>query len=233
VIAFFTRGVGSTTLPVFLFSAIKRNVSPEINAIAMKLGIEKTAMIRVRAGISYALTEAKDGGTAACRSKSWARWRSSCLMCQRNSSRRPWTSNWRKGTVISDTVADTRCVFLAGLHRSEQAIAERLQTLASGKLPWAWIDPDKALPWIQQKTDLSLTPHAEMRRNPHHACWRLHGHLPRRTRSPCPKPASRALITAAPSSNSMLATMGSKSGTASHEPSSKPLQAANWQYHEF
>ena len=40
------------------------------DAIAMKLGIEKTATIRVRAGISYALTEAMDGGTAVCRRKS-------------------------------------------------------------------------------------------------------------------------------------------------------------------
>jgi exodeoxyribonuclease V alpha subunit len=32
------------------------------DAIAAKLGIEKTAMIRVRAGISYALTEAMDEG---------------------------------------------------------------------------------------------------------------------------------------------------------------------------
>src|ERR1700736_2645127 len=32
------------------------------DAIAMKLGIEKTAIIRVRAGISYALTEAMDEG---------------------------------------------------------------------------------------------------------------------------------------------------------------------------
>ena len=32
------------------------------DAIAMKLGVETTAMIRVRAGISYALTEAMDGG---------------------------------------------------------------------------------------------------------------------------------------------------------------------------
>jgi len=32
------------------------------DAIAMKLGIEKTAMIRVRSGISYALTEAMDEG---------------------------------------------------------------------------------------------------------------------------------------------------------------------------
>jgi hypothetical protein len=32
------------------------------DVIAMRLGIEKTAMIRVRAGISYALTEAMDEG---------------------------------------------------------------------------------------------------------------------------------------------------------------------------
>jgi hypothetical protein len=32
------------------------------DAIAMKLGIEKTAIIRVRAGISYALTDAMDEG---------------------------------------------------------------------------------------------------------------------------------------------------------------------------
>jgi exodeoxyribonuclease V alpha subunit len=32
------------------------------DSIAMKLGIEKTAMVRVRAGFSYALTEAMDEG---------------------------------------------------------------------------------------------------------------------------------------------------------------------------
>lgn len=35
VIAYFTSGVGATTLPVYLFGAIKRNVSPEINAISV------------------------------------------------------------------------------------------------------------------------------------------------------------------------------------------------------
>jgi exodeoxyribonuclease V alpha subunit len=35
----------------------------------MKLGIEKTAIVRVRAGISYALTEAMDEDIAACRRK--------------------------------------------------------------------------------------------------------------------------------------------------------------------
>ncbi len=35
VIAYFTCGIGSTTLPVYLFGAIKRNVSPEINAVSV------------------------------------------------------------------------------------------------------------------------------------------------------------------------------------------------------
>ena len=35
VISYFTSGVGATTLPVYLFGAIKRNVSPEINAISV------------------------------------------------------------------------------------------------------------------------------------------------------------------------------------------------------
>jgi exodeoxyribonuclease V alpha subunit len=39
---------------------------------------------------------------------------------------------------------------------SEQVIAERILRLANGKLPWPYIDSEKALPWIEQKTGLSL-----------------------------------------------------------------------------
>ena len=56
------------------------------------------------------------------------------------------------GTVIADTVDGTVCVFLGGLYGAEQANAERLHRLVSGPLPWAYIDPEKALPWIERKT---------------------------------------------------------------------------------
>jgi len=60
-------------------------------------------------------------------------------------------------TVVADTVGETACIFLAGLYRAEQVIAERILRLANGTLPWPYIDPDKALPWIeQQKIGLSL-----------------------------------------------------------------------------
>ncbi len=61
-----------------------------------------------------------------------------------------------EGTVIADSVGETRCVFLAGLHRAERIIAERLVQLANGKLPWTWIDPDKALPWVEGRIGLVL-----------------------------------------------------------------------------
>src|ERR1700674_5388367 len=60
------------------------------------------------------------------------------------------------GTVIADRLGETACVFLAGLYRAERAIAERLLTLNKGTLPWAWIDPGKAIPWIERRTGLTL-----------------------------------------------------------------------------
>ncbi len=35
VISYFTAGVGSTTLPIYIFGAVKRNISPEINVVAV------------------------------------------------------------------------------------------------------------------------------------------------------------------------------------------------------
>jgi exodeoxyribonuclease V alpha subunit len=47
-------------------------------------------------------------------------------------------------------------VFLAGLHRAERTIAERLLRLANNTLPWPWIDPRKALPWVEGRIGLAL-----------------------------------------------------------------------------
>jgi exodeoxyribonuclease V alpha subunit len=62
----------------------------------------------------------------------------------------------QEGAVVADRVGETACVFLAGLYRAERTIAERLTRLANGTLPWPWIDPDKALPWVEKNIGLSL-----------------------------------------------------------------------------
>ena len=60
------------------------------------------------------------------------------------------------GNIVADTVGETQCVFLAGLYRAEINIAERIHRLVNGTLPWSYIETDKALPWIEQQTGLSL-----------------------------------------------------------------------------
>lgn len=126
------------------------------DAIAMKLGIEKTAMIRVRAGISYALTEAMDDGHCGLPTDQLVPLAEELLEVPKELIRAALELELGDGTVIADSVAQTPCIFLAGLHRAEQVIADRLFRLINGVLPWPFIDADKALPWIEAKTGLTL-----------------------------------------------------------------------------
>jgi len=126
------------------------------DAIAMRLGIEKTAMIRIRAGISYALTEAMDDGHCGLPTEELGPLAVVLLEVPKELVQTALDLELAEGTVIAATVGETACVFLAGLYRAEKVIAERLICLVNGMLPWPSIDPVKALPWVEQKTGLSM-----------------------------------------------------------------------------
>jgi exodeoxyribonuclease V alpha subunit len=126
------------------------------DAIAMKLGIEKTAMIRVRAGISYALTEAMDEGHCGLPTDELVPLAEKLLEVAGELVHTALHLELTEGTVIADRVGETPCVFLSGLHRAERTIAERLTRLANGSPPWPWIDANKALPWVEQRIGLAL-----------------------------------------------------------------------------
>ena len=126
------------------------------DAIAMKLGIEKTAMMRVRSGISHALTEAMDEGHCGLPIDELVPLAEKLLEVPQELVRTALDLELHQGSVIAERVGETPCVFLAGLHRAERTIAERLIRLATGALPWPSIDPDKALPWVEKQIGLSL-----------------------------------------------------------------------------
>src|SRR5213080_4273599 len=126
------------------------------DSIAMKLGIEKTAIVRVRAGISYALTEAMDEGHCGLPTDELVPLAEKLLEVPQQLIRAALDLELQEGTVIADRVGETPCVFLAGLHRAERTVAERLTRLANRPLPWPWIDPDKALPWVEERIGFGL-----------------------------------------------------------------------------
>src|SRR5437016_973429 len=113
-------------------------------------------MVRIRAGISYALTEAMDEGHCGLPTQELAPLAERLLEVPQQLIQTALDLELQEGTVVADRVGETPCVFLAGLHRAERTIAERMTRLANGTLPWPWIDPDKALPWVEKRIGLAL-----------------------------------------------------------------------------
>lgn len=132
------------------------------DAVAIKLGIEKTAMIRARAGISYALIEARDDGHCGLPRDELLPLAVKLLEIPETLIVDALKLELDAGAVVADTVENRPCVFLAGLYRAEQSIVIRLKALTSGKALWPEIAADRAIPWIEEKTGLTL---AESQKN--------------------------------------------------------------------
>jgi len=126
------------------------------DAIAMRLGFEKTAMIRLRAGVSFALAEAMDEGHCGLPIGDLVPLAESLLDAPAEMIRTAIDLELSEGALVADRVGETDCVFLAGLYRAEQAIAERLIRIAGGKLPWPPIDATKAVAWVEERSGLRL-----------------------------------------------------------------------------
>jgi exodeoxyribonuclease V alpha subunit len=124
--------------------------------IAAKLGIEKTAMIRVRAGVSFALAEAMDDGHCGLPEGELVPLTQKLLEVPEDLITTALALEIQEGTVIADDLDGYRCVFLAGLYRAEREIAERLRALAVGDPPWPRINADKAIPWVEGGTKMAL-----------------------------------------------------------------------------
>src|SRR5215208_1838934 len=113
------------------------------DAIASKLGMEKSAPQRVRAGVSFALQTAMDEGHCGLPIEQLTCLAERLLEVDAELIRSAIHYEIAAGEVISDTVGAETCVFLKGLHLAERTIAERLVERASGDPPWGQIDLER------------------------------------------------------------------------------------------
>ncbi len=126
--------------------------------VAAKLGIGKEATIRVRAGLSFGLAEATGQGHCGLPVAELTRSTSELIEVGAGLIGDALQLELGDGELMADTVDGEACVFLAGLYRSEQAIAERLRLLSRGRPPWPVIDTGRAVPWVEGRTGLALAP---------------------------------------------------------------------------
>jgi exodeoxyribonuclease V alpha subunit len=126
--------------------------------VAAKLGIAKDAMIRVRAGLSFGLSEATGDGHCGLPVTELFKSTAELIEVETGLIESALALELQDGELMADTVDGEACVFLAGLYRSEQTISSRLHLLSTGRPPWPVIDTTKAIPWVEGKTGLMLAP---------------------------------------------------------------------------
>ncbi|HEY3382857.1 MAG TPA: ATP-dependent RecD-like DNA helicase [Vicinamibacterales bacterium] len=124
--------------------------------IAGTLGVEKTSMIRARAGIGYTLTEAMDEGHCGLPLADLHGAASRLLEIPQALVAEALDLETAGGTVVHDTVDGAPCVFLSGLYAAERTIAARLRALAAGHVPWKPIDTARAVPWVEAQLGMTL-----------------------------------------------------------------------------
>lgn len=127
------------------------------DTIAQKMGIARTAMIRARAGISYALAEATSEGHCGLPHRDLIPMAVKLLEIPDDIVRDALGHELAEGTVVEDTVDEQPCVFLAGLHAAERGIAAGLRALQSEPVPWPAVDTRRAVSWVERRLGMTLS----------------------------------------------------------------------------
>jgi len=124
--------------------------------LAEKLGIPKTSMIRARAGLSYALLQAVEDGDCALPESDLIKLAEKLLEISRDILVDALALEAQEGNVVQNTVEGAPCVFLPHLRHAEDVVATIIRNLAVGQPPWNDIDPEKALPWAEDRLNVKL-----------------------------------------------------------------------------
>ncbi len=128
------------------------------DALARRLGIPEDAMIRVRAGVSHVLAEALDEGHCGLARETLVPRAAELLKRPEEQVAEALELELADRHVVADEAGGKACVFLPALHAAERVIAERIAALAAGAPPWRHSDPAAAIPWVEARTGITLSP---------------------------------------------------------------------------
>ncbi len=126
--------------------------------IARQLGIEHDAMIRVRAGLAHCLAQALDDGHCGLPLDQLRQTAATTLSVALERVDDGLAEELAERTLVRADVDGTPLVLLAGLHAAEDVVAARLRALASGRPPWDGLDAARAIPWVEARLAIELSP---------------------------------------------------------------------------
>lgn len=125
--------------------------------IAGHIGIPRDSLIRACAGVRHVLQEFSNEGHCAAFADELQKKAISLLEIPETIINSAITEEINTGNLVAENIDDKPALFLASLYQAEISVAKHIQRIQKGVLPWGEIDAGKAIPWVEQKTNLQLS----------------------------------------------------------------------------
>lgn len=125
--------------------------------LAQKLGISENSLIRARAGIHFVLQEFCQQGHCGMSLSDHIQASVMLLNIPEKIIEHAIRQEMDEQQIMLEEIQHENCIFPARLYNAENSIAAHIKRLLSGKTPWGNIDPQKAIPWVENQTGLLLS----------------------------------------------------------------------------
>jgi exodeoxyribonuclease V alpha subunit len=127
------------------------------DALAQRLGIPRESVSRARAGLHYVLQGLSEQGHCGAAVEELLLRAAQLLDIPPPTIEQAMALEVEQEQLVQEAVHEVPCVFLTPLYRAELGVATNLRRLQAGPPPWGMIIVDKALPWVERQTGLTLS----------------------------------------------------------------------------
>ena len=127
------------------------------DTLAQKLGIAPNSLIRAQAGVRHVLQEISGDGHCAASWDTLMEEASKLLEISDPILEEAIHAEIAEENLVQEDIEGVSCLFLTPLHRAEVGTATSVLRLLKGTPPWGNVDTEKAIPWVEGKTGLTLS----------------------------------------------------------------------------
>jgi len=128
------------------------------DAIAQRLGIARDSLIRAQAGVRHCLQEIAANGHCAAYREQLAEQAVKLLEIPAPVIEQAIRAEVREEHLVEEAIDARPALFLTPLQRAEQGLATGIRRLQLRLPAWGHIDPGRAIPWVEGRTGLALSP---------------------------------------------------------------------------
>lgn len=127
------------------------------DTLAQKLGIGPQSLMRAQAGVRHVLQEWSGEGHCAAIRSNLCEMAAKLLEIPLPIIDQAIAAELTEGNLIAEIDGSDEFIFLTPLHRAEIGCAANLNRLNQADTPWGVIDADKAIPWVEEQTGMTLS----------------------------------------------------------------------------